>query len=281
MTAKGDVPLPPHLEEEVLQSVVILLVTGNRNESLATRGYLKPLDGHDNVYRFNQGECQTGIIIYYIGNYGVCPAAIRDVPPGFKVHESDSTVSIMANRCFPNLNVIISVGVACGIEGKVKMLDVLVSSKILNYEKAKVERDGYLPKGEAVPVSSYLMNFFTDLLQWPDSAIEKRLNNNGILKPHVKSGVILSGPYPNSRMKKKVLVVNTPDAIGIEIEGAHLFAANQHTTVNAIVVKVVCDFGDGNSSKVYQPTAALLAADIVNKGLSDSKALKFITGLFI
>ena len=261
----------------MLQNVVILLVTGNRNEYLATRSYLKPLDGHDNVYRFNQGERQTGIVIYYIGNYGVCPAAVRDVMSGFEVQESDRTVSMMANQCFPNLNVIISVGVAYGIEGKVNMLDVLVSSKIINYENSKVEREGFLPRGEPILVSTYLKNIFTDLLQWPDSAIENRLKSNGISKPRIKSGVILSGPYPNSGLKR-ILILNAPEAIGIETEGVHLFA-NQHTTINVIVVKAVCDFGDGSSSEVFQPTAALLAADIVNKGLSDSKALKFLTGL--
>ena len=279
MTTKGDVPLPLHIEEDVLQSVVILLVTANRNEYLATRSFLKPLNGHNNVYRFNQGERQTGIVIYYIGNYGVCPAAVRDIPPGFKVQEDDRTVSVMASQCFPNLNVIISVGVACGIEGKVNMLDVLVSTKIINYENSKVEREGFLPKGEPIAVSSSLKNFFTDLLQWPDSAIEKCLKSNGISKPRIKSGVILSGPYLSSGFKR-LLVLNAPEAIGIETEGTHLFVTNQHTAVNVMVVKVVCGFGDGNSSQVYQPTAALLAADVINTGLTDSKALKFLTGLY-
>ena len=37
------------------------------------------------------------------------------------------------------------------------------------------------------------------------------------------------------------------DAIGIEMDGANLFAQNQHITIHTITVKAVCDFGDGKN----------------------------------
>ena len=132
LTTKKDIILPKDIETEVLQGVMVLLVTVNLDESLATCSYLQPLDGHDNIYRFFQGGQQSNVI-YYIGKYGLCPAAIRDVPPYFELRGSTSSVPTMAKQCFPYLSAIISVGVAYGIKGEVKLFDVLVSSEVVNY----------------------------------------------------------------------------------------------------------------------------------------------------
>lgn len=119
---KSFVSLPKNIEDAVLHRVVILLVTVNDNETLATRSYLKPLDGHDNIYKFSKridyGEHQSEIAMYYIGTYGVCPTAVRKILPGREQDGGASSVPRMAYVCFPNLGAIIGVGVACGIEEK-------------------------------------------------------------------------------------------------------------------------------------------------------------------
>ena len=94
---QDDLPLPKDIEIEILQSVMVLLVTRNVNEKLATYSYLQPLDGHKNIYRFDQGGRQTKVVTYYIGKYGACPAAIRNIPSGYEMHNSTSTVPMMAN----------------------------------------------------------------------------------------------------------------------------------------------------------------------------------------
>ena len=258
--------MPKDIETELLQSVIVLLVTGTTNETLAAKSYLQPLDGHINIYRFNQEGQQAEVITYYIGKYGACPSAVGDVPSSLKAHGSTNSIFMMAYQCFPNLCGIISVGVTCGIKGKVKMFDVLVSSKVVNYDKPKDGGEEYSLRGEAITISSQLNKLFTHPVQWPNEAIKKRLDNNGQHMPNVKSGLILSGPHlVDNPAIKKLLVRNfAHDAIGIEMDRAHLFRPNQQTAAHAIIVKAVCSVLGGNDNEVNQPTAAILAADLIH-----------------
>lgn len=272
--------LPKDIETEVLQCITVLLVTVTINESLATLSYLQPLVGHRNIYKFTQGVEPGKVIVYYVGKYGACPAAVTQVPSDFQVHNSTRSISIIADQCFPNLGGIISVGVACGVKGKVEMCDVVVSSKVVNYDRARNEHEGYSPRGEAIVVPYQLSKLFNQPVQWPNDTIRKRLNDNGTHIPNVKFGVILSGPYyANDSVMKKTLIRNFAcEALCIEMSRSHLVTTNQQTIPSTVVVKAVCDFGDGKNKKVYQSTAALLAADVVNQCLSDPKALDMLKG---
>ena len=286
MTTKEDAPLPKDIEAKVLQSVMVLLVSVNINETSAAHSYLQPLDGHENIYQFFKtlvqgGQKQTKVVIYYIGKYGACTAAIRNIPPGFEVYKSASTVLMMADQCFPNLSAIISVGVACGIKKKVKMCNVLVSSKRIDYNKTRDKSRGYLRRGEITAVSPQLIKLFTQCEQWPNDAIRKRLNDNKMSTPNVKTGIILSGPYhvDDPVMKTTIIKKHFPEAIGIEIERTHFLPETQQSIASTIIVKAVCDFVDGKDTKSYQPTAALIAADLVHKCLSDPQAYEMFKGL--
>ena len=276
-TAEKYMVLPEDIEIEVLQGIMVLLVTVNLDESLATRSYLQPLNGHANVYRYSQRGQQSNVV-YYIGKYGACPAAIRDVLPD-ELHDSTSTVPMMAEQCFPYLSAIISVGVACGIKGEVKLFDVLVSSEVINYEATMDKTPSYSQNAEPIVVLSQLCKLFTYLIQWPNELIIKRLNDNGKQIPNVKSGVILSGPYLLDDPAMKSLVRNFANGvIGIEMGGANLFSGKQEIIARTIIVKAVCDFGDGKNSNVYQPTAAFLAANLVDKCLSHPQAHETLKG---
>ena len=43
-----------------------------------------------------------------------------------------------------------------------------------------------------------------------------------------------------------------------------------------IIVKAVCDFGDGKKNKDFQPTAALLAASCVKRYFDDPQVLEML-----
>ena len=239
---------------------------------------MEPLDGHRNIYLFNQGGQQTEPVAYYIGKYGACIAAVRKISPVFQANDNASTVVMMADQCFPNLDAIISVGIACGIKNNIQMCDVLVSSKILNYEYDITEKR-YLPKGEAIIVSTPVVKLFTQPVQWPNYTVKKYLKAKRKRVPNVKSGVIVSGPYVVDDPAISGFVRNFAyDAIGIEMDGDNLFVENQHIAINTINVKAVCDFGDGKNIKANQPTAALLAADLVYRGLCHPQAPEILKG---
>ena len=277
VTTEEDIPLPKILESKVLKKVMVLLIAVSITEISAVHSYLQPLDGHNSIYKYSkvvdQDVQQNKVIVYYIGKYGTWLAAIRNVPHGIEV---DNNTLIMADQCFPNISVTISVGVACGIKKKVKLCDVLVSSKIVDHYKIRDTQ-------EAVIVSPQLVKLFTQHKQWLNDSIRKRLNYNKISTPNVKSGVILNGPYHlEDNVTKTSLDINmVPEAIGVEVEQTHVFPDIQQSTLNVIVVKTVCDFfGDGKYHKLYQPTAALIAADLVYRCLNDPQDYQVFKGLY-
>jgi len=275
---KEEVSLPKEIEAKVLKQIVVLLITVNDIENLATRSYLQPLDGHENIYKFSKrddsGGHQSEVAIYYIGKYGACPAAIRKIQPGSEVLGGAASVPRLAYCCFSNLGAIIGVGVACGVDKKkVKMCDVLVSSKVINYDKGRAQDGGFISRGETINASPYLKELFSQLIRWPKESFKKQLIDSSMPIPEVKAGGILSGPYllDDPVLKQQLIKDFATEAIGIEMEGAYLFAATQLTTTNTIIVKAVCDYGDGKKSKEYQPTAALMAADFVNMHFNDTQ----------
>jgi len=246
----------------------------NNKENLATHCYLKPLDGHEKVYLFSQcikrRDLPTEYAIYHIGKYGACTTAVRVIPPGSDVYDGSNTIPMMAYNCFPNLGAVIGVGVAHGVEKRVKICDVLVSEKVMNYHKAGLQEGANLSESE-ISASTYLKELFCQAMKWPNDEIKKRLEENDVARPAIKLGKILSGPQLNNdaETKKDLIKTFAPEIIGIEMEGAYLFAGTQQTNAHTIIVKAVCDFGDGNTHEEFQSTAALLAADCVNKFLSN------------
>ena len=263
-----------NIKPDVLQTVMVLLV----NEDISCiYGYMEPLDGYRNVYLYTQGGQQTEPVTYYIGKYGACPVAVRKIPPVFQANYNASTVVMMADQCFPNLGAVISVGVACGIKRKAQICDVLVSSKILNYDY-DITVQGYLLKGEAITVSTPVVTLFTQPVQWPNYAVEEYSKLNRQRVPNVKSGVIVSGPCVVDPTKSGFVRNFADEVIGIEMDGVNLFAENQHVAIHTIIVKAVCDFGDGTNITVKQPIAALLAANLVHAGLSHPQAHEILKG---
>ena len=260
----------------MLQKVVVLLLTVNKNEALATRNYLEAFDERGDIYEFTNrvvfgGGKVSHHAIYYIGKFGACPAAITTVPPGSEVRGGTVTAPMMAYETFCNIGAIIGVGVACGVKEKVKMCDILVSTQIVNYDQGRAQQGGIESRGTKLNASPYLRDLFNKDVTWPNDSIKQRLTGSKMGIPEIERGVILSGPYLIDDQTFQDMLVQgfACKAIGIEMEGAYLFATTQGTATNVIIVKAVCDFGDGNKHKMYQPTAALLAADFVHMILSD------------
>ena len=258
---------------DILNQVQVLLLTVNKNEFNATKSYLKPLKGHDSIYTYHHrvdSHHSTDTAIYYLGQYGACTAAVTKIDPGAALRTGVSFAPNLAYHCFPTLGAIIGVGVACGVEGKTKLCDVLVSSKVVNYDKARVENGGFTPRGEAIPTLGYLCQIFSQS-NWSHTSKEIFNHLSGMPLPQIHHGTILSGPYliDDAEFKDKLLKSFAPEAIGIEMEGSGLFAAAHETKIRCILVKSVCDFGDGNKNEIFQPTAAMLAADCVRHVLND------------
>ena len=276
--AKEAITLPKKLEDKVLDSVVVWLVTVNINETLATQVYLKQLDDYENVYKVSKHISKRGQqanIIYYIGKYRDCPTAISDVSPSFGVHGSASDVVKMTHELFPNLSTIISVGIAHGIKNKVNICDVVVSSEVIYQRALRDEHGKSSTKEQTVAVKQQLIDLFNQSWtnRWPNYSVQYRLTAHEIA-PVVKSGIILSHLVDNPAMRTAF----ASEVVAIEMGGANLFTVTDSTKANVFMIKAVSDFEDSKEKNLYQPTAALLAADLVNECLSNPQALRIFTG---
>ncbi len=91
-------------------------------------------------------------------------------------------------------------------------------------------------------------------------------------------GTILSGEklVDNPEFRAELLEMR-PEAIGGEMEGAGLCAAAANHKVEWILVKAICDWGDGTKDKKYQKMAAEHAVSFVEHVLRKPGVLDALT----
>lgn len=260
------------------QNAQILLVTANDFEQYAALSLLEPMEGRAVLYRFQHNY--TGplakVATYTFGKFGTFNAAVQRMTTQGPASAQD--VITIASDCFGhNLNAIFSVGVACGVKKKNEMLDVLVSKRVTFYT---IARHGTTKQGKQeiisreianLPTSDFLLQNFTNPPEWPtsNSKTAARLTTK---KPKKHVGLLLSGDYlvDNEEFKDELLNTFAKEAIGIEMEGAGLYHDYRSHNYEILIVKAVCDFGDGKKNKDYQPTAALLAAECLHHYLNNN-----------
>ena len=260
--------------KSVLDETKVLFITANPTEYKAVMKFLKPRNSTKTLLK-----CEYKISIgflkrtehYTFGKFGKYNAAVqRMVKQGPAAAQS---VIMTTAFCFKNLEAIFAVGVACGVKGKTKLLDVIVAKTVNFYTDARLStKDGKLKiesrSKSHFDTSQQYCSKFEQLPEWStkSSSIIKRLPK----PPEMHLGNVLSGNYliDNEDIKTCLLDNFAPKAIGIEMESAGLFYEKDSCDVQLMVVKAVCDFGDGKKTKEYQPTAALLAAECVHHYLS-------------
>jgi nucleoside phosphorylase len=164
---------------------------------------------------------------------------------------------------------VIMVGIAFGINSERRAIgDILVSKQMLLYELQRVgtNKKGepeIIPRGDRAPASPTLLSFFRVADQNWDEA-----------KGKVHFGLILSGDKLVDNVEfHGQLRKSESEAIGGEMEGAGLYVACQEEKVDWILVKAICDWGDGNKAedkKVRQQLAANNAAAFVLHALQQA-----------
>jgi len=281
---KANKPITPIAENDAKQirpKIQVLLLTANNNEYHAVLSFLDPIDGRKTLLK-DTFATKDGFIsddaVYIYGQYGAFVAAVQILRTQGPA-EAKNAISI-ANKCFgEHLHAIFAVGVACGME-KNNLLDVLVSERVSLYDAARIGTDGDTKKYEItqraernIPTSKFFINQFKQNNWVKSSKMVNDLKCSTKFAPKQCSGNILSGSYliDNKKVKTKLSETFDPEAIGIEMEAAGLYRdyIDGKCRLQIMIVKGVCDFGDGNKSKQYQPTAAMLAADCVKHYLND------------
>lgn len=225
----------------------ILIVTVTKIETLSVmENFLKPNEKYHRDFRGDK-------TYYFLGNIAGSNVFLVQSEMGtMSVGGSMDTVLEGINVLEPGA--IIMTGIAFGVnEGKQKIGDILVSTRLLPYELQKIgtSPDGYslkIPRSDRPHASAKLIDRFrAGSFDWSSS--------------DVRFGLLLSGEklIDNSSFRDQ-LVALEPEAIGGEMEGTGVYLAANKKKVDWIIVKAICDWADGNKSSELE-SRQLLASN--------------------
>lgn len=239
----------------------IAIVTAVEVELLAVLKSLKPPKGKRKVWKVNDGG-----EIYYLGRFGEFDTVVMMSGMGTQ-GASGSTLTIDSLIRLWDPIGIIMVGIAFGVNRKKHRVgDVLIADSIIPYESQRVgEKVSF--RNPIVPSSYELINRIKNTIDW-----KFKRPDNTIVNKHI--GNLLSGEKLVDNLDfKNFLLEQYPQAIGGEMEGSGLWAVAQKHKKSWIIIKSVCDWGDGKKSDHYQSLAAASAVSLCEYILNDKNTL--------
>lgn len=247
--------------ERLKNEVDIVIVTATDVEIKAVMRLLKSFPKRKNVL-----QAFIGPETYYVGRFGEYKTVVTKCRMGASGEGAATLATAEALRLW-NPKAIIMVGIAFGKNPtKQKIADVLVASQIIPYEKQRIG-EKIIPRDPIPPSNTTLLNRFENVHNWQFTRPDGTYCS-------IKVGPILSGEKlvddPDFKAK---LFQQFPEAIGGEMEGAGLCAASGRVRIPWILVKSICDWGDGKKHKKHQPLAAAAATSLVHHVLSQKTVL--------
>jgi len=231
----------------------LLLVTATKIEKDTLHAFLKPIKGYNKIVKIPLGN-QTYFVGTF-GRYGVVHVSCDKM--GASSPQASITTTIEAiTFCQPT--VVLMVGIAFGKGGKQKIGDVLVSESVLPYEVQRRGKDKITNRGTPGQACHILLNRIKNLTDW-NYAIGNR-------KPSILPGLLLSGEklIDNADYKKELLEAH-PTALGGEMEGFGIYTAcTTKSITHWVLVKSICDWGDGKKSRGKERKQKIAAETSIN-----------------
>jgi nucleoside phosphorylase len=167
-----------------------------------------------------------------------------------------------------DLTAVIMVGIAFGKDAEKQAIgNVLVSEQVIPYDPMRVGMKGNEDRGIPLMSGPVLLNRFRNVIGWTFKTPTGKQCGFQI-------GAILSGEklVDNSEFKQS-LFERYPTAIGGEMEGAGVAAAAERKSREWIIVKAICDWGDGTKTGLHQAFAAASAVSLVEHVLNQVGSL--------
>lgn len=220
---------------------------------------------------------------YNIGTYGEYDVVHFELPEQGSVGSDGSLLTINAAVGEFKPDAVILVGYAFGKDDKSdqsrsqKIGTVLISEKVADYESGKMKEDKMQSDGMICESGRQLLSAFKHYAKSWNYFI------NGE-KANYEFGLLLSGDKVVDDPKfKKELFERYPRAIGGEMEGRGAYSVCRRLGIEEwIIVKAICDFGDGNKSvdkQTKQNIAAVSAVNFLNHLFTNPKAFEKIIKL--
>ena len=251
----------PEQLAKLQKEIDVVLMVATEVELRAALHSLAPYPRRKRVLR-----AFVGAETYYLGKFGAYKTAVTRCGMGAGGERGSALATPDAIRTWQP-RAIIMPGIAFGKDpNKQKMADVLVASQIIPYEKQR-RGEKTIFRDPIPPSNATLQNRFENALDWhferPDGQPCQR-----------RIGPILSGDkLVDDPEFKAFLFSHFSEAIGGEMEGAGLAAAAGRLSVPWILVKGICDWGDGQKHGKHQPLAAAAAVSLVHHVLSQKGVL--------
>ncbi len=276
--------------QEFRDNVVVILHTVNNNEKWAVLNHMDPpkLEGKPLTERTVDLYEPNNIVLGMFGGY---KSALIQTEMGVDSREEIES----ALDEFPKVRFVLAIGVAFACDrDKFKYGDVLVSKFIDGVGNIKYTRDGLMifraSSSRFTSVSQLLKNVFARgeetwyaLKNFKCTKVDGVENNGRYSKVH--PGVMISDKsLIDDKTIRDKFVINTPEAVGGEMEGVTLVAV-QHSLarkksmpreLGVIVIKGVADYADGQKETNWQLTSAMAAASYAEHKLNETGGKLFL-----
>lgn len=250
--------------QEIKDSSDVVIITATSVELQAVLKFLDPYPEQEQILRI---YAKSGT--YYCGKLGRHNTIVTKCRMG-AVDEGASTLATNQALDMWNPKAVIMVGIAFGKSPtEQKIGDVLVASEIIFYERQRQGKE-ITPRGSIPPSDGTLLNRFENAYEW------QFFLPNGELSKIIPSPILSGEKLVDDPEFKAMLFKQFPQAKGGEMEGSGLCAAARESRTPWILVKSICDWGDGTKHKKHQPLAAAAAADLVYYVLSQPYVLDSI-----
>ena len=243
------------IQKQLSLSTEILLITANDHEFVACYSYMKNVkpthsDSLGRVYFGNFGDDNNVRVALIVSS--------RQGP-------TSAVIAVKNAAEILHPKVILFVGICATMKPeKAKLGDVVISAKLATYADKKVRKDGSVEyRGSKEDVSRNMGQLILSAAHgW-----KPPLNDPNSLTVQVhRDAVMLSGPELVNNLERRQELGNSfQDALGLEMEGAGLYAAARDIGVEWGVIKAVSDFGDGSktATEEWQPFASVMAISVV------------------
>ena len=251
---------------DLVKGITVLLMTTTPLELQGVMGYLEPKDGIIKTFT----NTKAGKIRFYIGKYGGYPVAVGMSAPG-KAQQGPIDATYVTTRIMEAVKprYVISVGICYGMDrSKTSSGDVIVSDHIVDSTCLR-HGDTLQLRGGILPVGRTLSSVFS-----PDGGYS-HTQDGIVVKAHC--GPFISRPdlVDDREYKEKLKSLRPAGALGGEMEGAGIMAAIQNAgykDVEAIIIKAICDWGDGKKSEAadWKPFSSHAAARYVYHQMNNS-----------
>jgi nucleoside phosphorylase len=243
-----------------LPQVGVVVATEVERQSVLCR--LKPPQKRRSVLQVFEGNNT-----YFVGRLGTASVVLVMSAMGSVGRDASLTVTTeLIEHWSPHA--VVMAGIAFGKDAEKQMIGgVLISERVVSYEPERLGSVGSEDRGEEHKSSPVLLNRFRNLLGWDFKS------PLGVQCTH-QVGPVLSGEkLLDNAERKSELFSRYPTAIGGEMEGAGFAAAAERKKCEWIVIKAICDWGDGTKQKHHQGFAAAAAVDLLTHVFSQVGAL--------